>query len=297
MERVRLEIGAERRVEGGLGITVGVLDSGVEEHPDLVGKISLFRDFVGNASVPYDDNGHGTHVCGMIAGRGSRYGGLYMGIVPGCSLVVGKVLDRQGNGRAEHMLAGLDWMAEQRKRYGIRILNISVGIGELEEPEKENRLCQKLEELWDLGMVIVCAAGNKGPAEGSLSALGKSGKVITVGCHDKKNGRNARSCRQYSGRGWEKEGMPVKPDLVAPGTEVISCNAGWKQGMYYIAKSGTSMSTPLVSAAAALLLEQHPELTNEEVKRRLHYSATDLGEPWSLQGWGLLNVKKLLEKY
>ena len=92
-----------------------------------------------------------------------------------------------------------------------------------------------------------------------------------------------------------------KPDVVAPGTDIVSCNAGIsRRGRYYrnayIAKSGTSMATPMVAGAAALAFQSDPRMTNESCKQRLQYSATDLGLAWNRQGWGLLNVQKVCAK-
>ena len=105
------------------------------------------------------------------------------GMAPGVRLVVGKVLDDRGGGSTESMLAGLEWILQVRERYGIRILNISVGIGSLEEETKERALQEKLEEVWESGILVVCAAGNKGPGDGTISGLGESRHVLTVGCH------------------------------------------------------------------------------------------------------------------
>ena len=123
--------------------------------------------------------------------------------------------------------------------------------------------------------------------------------MVTVGCHDGSfmAGLPWR-CANYSGRG-VLGADPRKPDLVAPGTEITSCNADCykHKGKYnngYVAKSGTSMATPIVSAAAALALERYPAMTNDECRLKLQYTATDLGAPWNQQGWGMVNVKRLL---
>lgn len=282
----------------GRGVTVAVLDTGLEEHPDLKGRAVCFRDFVGHRKRMYDDSGHGTHVCGILCGSGGLSGGRFRGMAPGVMLAVGKVLDRKGDGFTEAMLDGIDWVLQIRKEYGIRIVNISVGIGSLEEKEKEKALQDKIEQLWKSGLLVVCAAGNKGPGDGSISAVG-GGSVVTVGCYDGSYALgNPRSCELYSGRGMPGS-LIRKPDLVAPGTDIVSCNRDYRGrygriGTAYVAKSGTSMATPVVSGAAALAFQKYPYMTNEECKQKMQFTATDLGLPWNRQGWGLLNVAGLL---
>lgn len=281
----------------GSGVTIAVLDTGVGGHPDLAGSLLCFRDFVENRRMVYDSNGHGTHVCGILCGDGRMSAGRYRGMAPGARLVVGKVLDQKGEGTVEAMLEGIGWILEIRGKYGIRILNISVGIGDLKEKRKERALHEKLGEVWDSGILVVCAAGNKGPGDGTISGVGGN-KVVTVGCYDGDCVRNnPERCEVYSGRGIP--GSPLrKPDLVAPGTDIISCNAfcrgRWDGGSVYVAKSGTSMAAPIVSGAAALLFQKYPHMTNEECKQKLQFSAVDMGLPWNQQGWGMLNVGRLL---
>ena len=135
-------------------------------------------------------------------------------------------------------------------------------------------------------MVIVTAAGNKGPRPGSVTAPGSSKKVITVGSSDLLEGKGA-----ISGRGPTEECV-CKPDIVAPGSKIMSCLPG-KPYSYGI-KSGTSMSTPLVSGAIACALEKNPELTNTEIKTMLMNSADDMGLPRNLQGWGKFNKTRFL---
>ena len=219
-------------------------------------------------------------------------------MAPGMRLVVGKVLDRKGDGRTEAMLEGMEWVLKIREEYRIRILNISVGIGTMEEVEKESILRDKVDEIWEKGILVVCAAGNKGPGDGTLSAVG-GGRALTIGCHD---GRYALHhpgrCELYSGRG-AVGGFFRKPDLVAPGTDIVSCSVNYRKTGHiirnaYVTKSGTSMATPIVSGAAALAFQKYSEMTNIECKRKLQYTATDLGLPWNRQGWGMLNVEGML---
>ena len=301
MERVRKQLEVPEIIERTAErITVAVLDTGIGRHPDLTGKLLGFQDFVHGRKLMYDDSGHGTHVSGIICGTGALSGGAYRGMAPDAALVVGKVLDKNGDGTTEHMLAGLRWIGEVKERFHIRVLNVSVGIGMLDSAKKVELLKKQLDELWDRGIFVVCAAGNKGPANNSISALGGGGKIVTVGCHDGSFFRdNARRCETYSGRGTAFSVMR-KPDLVAPGTEIFSCNVdchkrAGKWQAPYVAKSGTSMATPIVAGAAALAFEKDPDMTNEELKTKMTLTATDLGEAWNKQGWGMLNVRRLLE--
>jgi serine protease AprX len=315
MQRVRTQIEAEfTESEEWMErpVTIAVLDTGIGRHPDLTGKLLCFRDFVNQRKIMYDNNGHGTHVCGILCGSGALSEGKYQGMAPGCRLAVGKVLDDHGDGMTEHMLEGLDWVLKIRKQYGVSVLNISVGIGNLNEPDKEYALKNKIEEVWASGIIVVCAAGNKGPQDGSISSVGGSDKVITVGCHDGIYCRGrVKCCETYSGRGTSDSSIR-KPDIVAPGTDIMSCNVHYQSVHYqrpyslyqmqarnirnaYIAKSGTSMAAPIVSGAVALLRQKCPEMGNSLVKQKLIYTATDLRESWNKQGWGMINVKKLLE--
>ncbi len=295
MQRVLEQIEArykEKEITG-QGVTIAVLDSGCARHPDIMGRILYFRDFVHQKALMYDDNGHGTHVCGIICGNGSRSGGRYRGVAPETNVVVCKVLDAKGEGSTEHMLEALQWVLDNKLRYQIRILNISVGIGDLNDRKKEQQLCDMIEALWKAGVTVISAAGNKGPGNGTISSVGGSEKVITVGCHDGKYCKNnPNRCAMYSGRG-EALSPLRKPDIVAPGTDIISCNAFGR--FSYIKKSGTSMATPIVSGAAALFFSKYPNMSNEEFKQKLTLTATDLGEAWNVQGWGMVNVRRLLE--
>ena len=303
MLRVRWQVGcSDELVEscGKAGITVAMLDTGVAFHPDFDHRIIDFKDFVNGKSKLYDDSGHGTHVAGCICGSGVVSNGRYKGIAPYSRLVVGKVLDYKGDGLIENMAQGIEWVLERKAELDIRVLNISIGMGEKAEEERINRLLSLVERAWNEGLVVVCAAGNMGPEPMSLSPLGASRQVITVGCHEGGYfGNRDHLCENYSGRGPSPYAMK-KPDLVAPGTDIISCNAGIaRRGRYYrnayVAKSGTSMATPIVSGAAALLLQKYPFYTNAQVKQKLQYTAMDLNEPWNKQGWGMVRIDRLLK--
>ena len=281
----------------GKGIGICFLDTGiVASHPDFDRRVTGFMDFVKGRTIAYDDNGHGTHVAGLAAGSGRASGGRVMGIAPESHLVSLKVLDKKGNGTVETVTAGLNWLSLHHEEWGIRIVNISVGAMPKNEDEEHSSLVQMVEKVWDSGLVVVVAAGNLGPKQGSITTPGISRKVITVGCFDDTKATDVGGTRliHYSGRGPTGVCI-VKPEIVMPGTGQVSCNALYGRGQRaYCIKSGTSMATPVVSGAIALLLEKEPELTNAEVKLRLKGACESLGLPMSHQGWGRLNIAKLL---
>lgn len=292
----------------GRGVNVAVLDTGMYPHPDYRDRIIKFVDFVGRKDAAYDDNGHGTHVTGIIAGDGRMSAGKYKGIAAGCGLIGLKVLDRSGCGNKEDLLKAFRWISLYREKFHIRIVNISVGTT-YQSKEEHTILNNAVEKLWDEGLVVVAAAGNKGPAAGSVTAPGCSKKIITVGSSDMLSGKNASS-----GRGPTFECV-CKPDLVAPGNQIISCiPPGKTEGIRYQMiskrlsdlppnamenmygrKSGTSMSTPQISGAIALALEKDPYLTNVEIKMILKECCDDMGFPKNEQGWGCFNIKKLMK--
>lgn len=300
----------------GKGVGVAIVDTGLALHKDFVegqNRVVAFVDFINQRQEPYDDNGHGTHVAGIIGGNGYSSKGKYIGIAPECNLIGVKVLDHRGDGNISDVLAGLQWVIDNKRKYNIRIVNISVGTSSKENLDENSLLVQGVNAVWDQGIIVVVAAGNNGPGPMSISTPGISRKVITVGSSDDNmsvevfgTGR----AKDYSGRGPTPYCIK-KPDIVAPGSNIISCNISRyttrsKSGevkftssdspMMYTIKSGTSMATPVVSGAIALLLAAHPEISNREVKLRLRSSAVDLGQHWEKQGWGLLNVKRLLEQ-
>lgn len=276
----------------GKGVGVAVLDTGCFPHEDFSGRIAAFRDLIGGRREPYDDNGHGTHVCGIIAGNGCAAGGEHCGLAPCAHLIPVKVLDRRGSGFASDVHAGLRWVRENQERYQIRIVNISVGSFSRRNMGENSALVRSVNDAWDAGLVVVVAAGNMGPKTGTITTPGISRKVITVGCSDDDKEVTVMGSRMidYSGRG-PTGSCVCKPDIVAPGASIISCSN--KNGRY-TSKSGTSMATPYVSGALALLLEQHPELSNRDVKLWLRERAVDLGLPHNQQGWGLLDLGELL---
>lgn len=300
MNRVRELVNAQSAYRYGIygkGIGVAVLDTGIcGTHPDFDSRIVGFRDTLHHRRQPYDDCSHGTHVSSIIAGSGKMSGGNYMGIAPECRLIHVKVLDEKGNGSKADVLEGIHWVLQRRNQYGIRILNISVGTVR-ESRQRDLQLVEAVERAWDAGLVVVVAAGNMGPEPMSITVPGNSRKVITVGSYDdcRKTGGAGEENLCYSGNGPTSECI-CKPDIVAPGSGIVACSSlnVSKGKSLYCRKSGTSMATPVVSGAIALLLSREPGLSNAEVKIRLRESAVDLHMPRNKQGWGKVDVGRML---
>ena len=137
----------------GRGIGIAMLDTGIFPHMDFDNRIICFRDFIYGRKQPYDDNGHGTHTAGIAAGSGAAGGGQHCGAAPGSRIIALKVLDRRGNGQKDDVLRAMEWIRRNRKTYGIRIVNISVGTTE-KEPSLHEALIAGVERLWDDGLHV-----------------------------------------------------------------------------------------------------------------------------------------------
>lgn len=298
MERVKRLIHCGRAYKMGLGgnnVTVAVMDTGIVAHPDFDNRILYFKDYCGGREGAYDDNGHGTHVCGIIGGSGisSRDdGGNFpcSGVAPRARFVVLKVLDRRGNGNTDDVLAGVDWILKNKEAYGIRILNISVGMVAGAGAAEQQKLLRAVDEAWDNGIFVVTAAGNNGPMENSVTIPGISRKVLTVGSCDDNLTVAGRLPKSYSGVG-PTSCCIVKPEVLAPGTGIKSCS---RDGAGYTVKSGTSMAAPVVSGAAALAFQKYPWWTPADLKLRFYESVYPRGEQLGRRCWGMLHVDNLV---
>ncbi|TNJ67092.1 peptidase S8 [Paenibacillus hemerocallicola] len=297
--------GLQRRGIGGRGVTIAIVDTGAYPHPDLtkpVNRIVAFKDLVGGKKKPYDDNGHGTHVAGDAAGNGFCSRGKYKGPANKARLVVVKAFDKNGQANSSDVVAAVDWILRNRKKYGIRIVNMSFGSPGFKSCS-DDPVCRAAERAWRAGLVVVTAAGNSGPEAGMIESPGISPLLVTVGAVD-----DRRTVRQqddrvavFSGRG-PVAGGKIKPDLTAPGVNIVSLRSpgsstdrgdpSARVGKCYFKMSGTSMATPIVSGGAAQLLQRFPKLTNRRVKQRLLSNAFRLrGANSNAQGRGELNVR------
>jgi serine protease AprX len=299
---------AQSRGYTGRGVGVAVLDSGIYPHKDFIiprNRIIAFKDFINNYDEPYDDNGHGTHVAGIIGGNGIASDGKYRGIAPECNLIGIKILDSRGNGSTSNVLAGIQWMIDNKDRYNIKIANLSIG-----SPDKEGEndpLVKAVNAAWDAGIITLVAAGNDGPKSKSITSPGISRKVITVGASDDQKSVDIHGdiVSNYSGRGPTRACIK-KPDVVAPGSDIMACACDKKYipnkdqsledlSTYYVKKSGTSMATPMVSGALVLFIEKNPHIEPNDLKLYLKDCTNDLNFPQDQQGWGLIDIQKLFE--
>ncbi len=267
---------------------IAILDTGAYDHNDLYRRIVDFKDIVSGRNSLYDDNGHGTHICGIIAGTGRASRGRILGISAKCPLVVVKVLEKNGNGKVDNVLRGCEYVIKNKDKLNIKIVNISMGAEVINGDEEMERLLEGVEALWEEGIVVMVAGGNNGPKPMSITAPGNSKKVITVGaCDDDIKGIFKN--KYYSGRGPTIDCV-IKPDIVTVGSNILSLH---NTPNNYMKRSGTSMATAVASAAVGVFMEKNYEYTPKEVKKLLINSAVDMGKDIKVQGNGMLNIERL----
>ena len=264
------QIGAPTAWEAGFtgeGTKVAVLDTGVDQtHPDLADRELTEKNFSG-AADSVDHFGHGTHVASIVAGTGAKSGGKYKGVAPGARILDGKVLDDYGSGQESWIIAGMQWAAEQ----GADVANLSLGGGDTPEIDPLEEAVNTLSAQYPTLFVI--AAGNSGPGKGSVGSPGTADAALTVGAVDRDD-----KIAPFSSRGPRVGDGGIKPDITAPGVGIVAAlHSDGKIGPPvvdgYTALSGTSMATPHVAGAAALLAQQHPDLTGQQLKALLTASA------------------------
>lgn len=275
----------------GKGIGVAVVDTGVYPHSDLVtpkNRIIGFRDLINNKTSPYDDDGHGTHVAGIVAGNGFSSSGKYMGIAPDANIIGIKVLDGEGSGSISDVIAGIQWAIDNQRKYNIKIINMSLG-SRAKTSYKDDPLCKAVDRAIDLGISVCAAAGNNGPSSSTINSPATSPNTIVVGASNDKKDADKSPIANFSSRGPTIDNLH-KPDILAPGVDITSLNNTPGE---YQTLSGTSMATPIVSGCCALLYEHNPDMKPSEVKNLIISNADNLGFSRDAQGYGLLNIRKI----
>jgi subtilisin family serine protease len=266
----------------GKGIKIGVIDTGIDYMHEAFGggfgkgyKVAGGYDFVNNDNDPMDDNGHGTHVAGIIAGESNSFSG----IAPDAILYAYKVLDATGSGSMSTVIEGI----EQALADSVNIINLSLGSS---SGDPSDILSQAVNQAVESGVIVVAAAGNNGDY-GTIGSPGAAQFALTVGAVDA-NGQIA----SFSSKGPSGGDYGLKPDIVAPGVNILSAqlNGG------YITMTGTSMAAPFVTGLAARLRELNPDWTALEVENAIIESAVNLSQPIFAQGNGLADTSSPVTK-
>jgi serine protease AprX len=324
MSRAATTVGARAVLQQyghtGRGIGVAVIDSGITGwHDDLLGwdgkqRVTGWKDFVNGKKKPYDDFGHGTHVAGIVGGNGLHSAGAHAGVAPLVNLIGLKVLNQHGFGVISDVIAAIEYAIANRAALNIRVINLSVGAAVIGSYNTDP-LTLAAKRAVDAGIVVVAAAGNRGrdadgrTVYGGITAPGNAPWVLTVGASSTEGTivRYDDTIAGYSSRGPSAVDFQAKPDLVAPGTGIVSLSdpastfyatktnylvEGRFGGTPYLSLSGTSMAAPVVSGTVALMLQANPNLTPNLVKAILQYTAQTHGSyNFLTQGAGFLNTK------
>jgi serine protease AprX len=257
-------------------MVAAVIDTGIDaRHRDLdEGKVIGFADCSsGPCRVrrPYDDNGHGTHVAGTVAGEGdARADRRYRGVAPGAGLVGVKVLGANGSTSTSRVIAAIDWTIANRARYGIEAANLSLAAGGCSDGT--DAMSRAANRAAGVGMVVTAAAGNSGPERCSVESPAAAGAALAVGTMAD-FGAGGFLAHSSSARG--RPSGRIKPDVMAPGERITSARRGSATG--YGTRDGTSSAAPFVSGVALLMLDADPSLSAAEIRARLKRSAIDWG--------------------
>lgn len=265
----------------GQGVGIAVLDSGIQTtHADIAGRVVSGKSIIPSSEM-YDGYGHGTFVAGLIAGNGATQQGRYIGVAPRSQLINVKVTTVTGASTESDVIAGLQWVYENRAAYNIRVVNLSLNASRAQSYHT-SPLSAACEILWFNGVVVVTSAGNRGAD--TIYPPASDPFVITVGAADDMGTPSISDDKiaSFSAYGVTKDGVK-KPDLIAPGRYIVGPRAlaSLLTLLYpknvvdrnYIRISGTSAAAPIVSGAIALLLQNEPQLTPDQVKHRLLVTA------------------------
>jgi len=296
----------------GQGITVAVVDSGIAPHDDIFGLLENSRvlkqvQFVSAQSSIDDSNGHGSHIAGIIGGTGDQSNGVYRGVAPKVNLIDVKVMDDMGRGTMSDVVAGLQWIFYNKNVYNIRVVNLSLNSA-VAESYHVSPLDAALEILWFNGIAVVVSTGNNGSSgSGTLYPPANDPFLISVGAVDDKGTASITDDTMANFSAYGGIGGIAKPDLVAPGRNIVSLMASDDSnlalghpgnrvnginGHAYFRMSGTSMSSAVVAGAIALLLQDEPNLTPDQVKYRLKATANKNWPGYNAQqsGAGYLDI-------
>ena len=278
----------------GTGVTVALIDTGVNTSGDLAGQVVHSEDFTPEQNN-LDTYGHGTFVAGLIDGTGAGSGGTIKGVAPGAKLVSLKIAGADGTTDVLQVLAALEWIVDFKDVYNIRIVNMSLGF-DASQSYMVNPLDFAVERVWSDGIVVVAAAGNGNNVPGSITSPGDDPRVITVGSSNDKTtlALSDDKLATFSSVGPTVDGY-TKPEILAPGRSVVSSRSPGSTidttypdseiGTLYARGSGTSFSSAIASGVAALVLQRTPLLTPDQVKWRMVSTARLIGGSTAPTWW------------
>jgi serine protease AprX len=273
------------KMSDGSGVTVALLDTGVNEVPDLAGRILAKVDFTPDHDG-VDYFGHGTHMAGIIAGNGTLSGGGYIGVAPNANIISVKVAEPDGTTDVSVVINGLQWIYSNAAQYRIKVVNLSFGTDGVQSYLLDP-LDFAVEQVWNAGITMIVSAGNRGSGSGTITKPGDDAFVVTVGAIDvgTTTGISDDTVAAFSSQGPTQDNLS-KPDLVAPGIAIVSNRVagGWLDTQYPVARvgdnyfkgTGTSQATAIVSGVVALMYQANPNLTPNVVKTILTYTAQPL---------------------
>jgi len=274
-------------------VNVAVIDTGISYHLDFMiprKKIIRFVDLIKDKKEAYDDNGHGTFVSSMICGNGFVSNNRYSGIAKNANIISIKALEESGETGAFKILEAMQWIYDNKEKYDIKVVCMSFGSSPIGE---EDPLVLGAEALWNIGIVVVAAAGNSGPENYTIKSPGFSKKIITVGGLndqrvDNQYDVNKFEIAEFSSRG--PAGRFYKPDCIVPAVNIIGAS---NSDNFYSKMSGTSVAAPIVAGLCCLIISKYPFYTPDQVKMLLIRNSRHISYDRNSEGFGLIDMSRI----
>lgn len=279
----------------GDNVCIAYIDTGISPHLDFVlgeNRIIKFIDLINSKIFAYDDNGHGTFVCGVGSGNGLVSNGKYAGIAPKSKIIAIKALNEEGEANSTKILEAMQWIYDNNQLYNIKVVCMSFG----SEPLGLNDPIMKgAEELWKIGITVVAAAGNSGPDYETIKSPGVSPKIITVGgFNDNRIDEQTYNEKFFEIAEFSSRGPALKrfkPDVIAPSVNIKSCGLSG----FYTTLSGTSVATPMIAGICALTYEKNKNIKPDTLKKLLTTCSKAITYNNNIEGFGIPNVELLLK--
>ncbi|WP_426351034.1 S8 family serine peptidase [Alloiococcus sp. CFN-8] len=291
----------------GRNISIGVIDSGVYPHGDLItpfNRIKGFVDLVGEYRYPYDDYGHGTYVCGIIGGNGSLSKGIYKGLAPEANFYCYKAFNSLGKAYSSAVLFALESLIDTSKEHNIRVLCLP-----FELYNSDFLILEVFQKLFTIAaekdLITIVPSGSNPNKEGTIEGIAALAECITVGGLDTTQG-----IKSYCNSSCGPVNRGSKPDIAAAAVDICSLNTNKnyiseKKGMKlypsslsepYTTFTGTSGACAYITGLCALILQERPELKYKDIKALLKVASNSCDLPRYQQGEGMVDIKKLFKE-